>query len=92
MLLQQLLLYFLQLKLLLDQSWAIGSFQAFEEGKYQGIGNTILHVILLIFIIITLFSDLGIVGIAISYILANIIALVIYIMFSGKKLLNPNMN
>ena len=52
-----------------------GSFQAFEEGKYQGIGNTILHVILLIFILITIFTDLGIYGIAISYILANLIAL-----------------
>ena len=27
-----------------------GSFQAFEEGKYQGIGNTLLSLILLIFI------------------------------------------
>ena len=52
-----------------------GSFQAFEEGKYQGIGNTILNILLLIFILITIFTDLGIYGIAISYILSNIIAL-----------------
>lgn len=52
-----------------------GSFQAFEEGKYQGIGNTILNIILLIFILLTIFTDLGIYGIAISYILANVIAL-----------------
>lgn len=52
-----------------------GSFQAFEEGKYQGISNTLLNVILLIFILITIFSDFGLYGIAISYILANTIAL-----------------
>ncbi len=52
-----------------------GSFQAFEEGKYQGIENTLLHVILLIFILITIFGNFDIIGIAISYILANAIAL-----------------
>ena len=53
-----------------------GSFQAYEEGKYQGIGNSLLNIILLIFILITIFTDLGIYGIAISYILANFIALI----------------
>lgn len=53
-----------------------GTFQAFEEGKYQGIGNTLLNTILLIFIFITIFTDLGIYGIAISYILANLITLI----------------
>ena len=52
-----------------------GSFQAFEEGKYQGIGNTIMNIILLAFIMISIFTDLGLFGIAISYILANGIAL-----------------
>lgn len=52
-----------------------GSFQAFEEGKYQGIGNTLLHIILLIFILITIFTDFGLIGISISYILANAITL-----------------
>ena len=61
-----------------------GSFQAFEEGKYQGIGNTILHVILLIFILITMFTDFGLIGIAISYILANAIALT-YAYYSFNK-------
>ena len=58
-----------------------GSFQAFEEGKYQGIGNTILNLLLLIFILITIFTDLGIYGIAFSYVLANVIAL-IYLYYS----------
>ena len=53
-----------------------GSFQAFEKVKYQGIENTLLNLILLIFIVITIFTDLGIYGISISYILANVIALI----------------
>lgn len=61
-----------------------GSFQAFEEGKYQGIGNTLLHIILLIFILITIFTDFGLIGIAISYILANAIAL-LYAFYTFKK-------
>lgn len=61
-----------------------GSFQAFEEGKYQGIGNTILHVILLIFILITIFTDFGLIGISVSYILANAITL-LYAYYSFKK-------
>ena len=52
-----------------------GAFQAFEEVKYQGIAESILHVILLVFIIITIHTDIGIFGIAISYILANLITL-----------------
>ena len=61
-----------------------GSFQAFEEGKFQGIGNTILNLILLAFILITIYTDLGLYGIAFSYILANIIAL-IYLYYVFKK-------
>ncbi len=53
-----------------------GSFQAFEEGKYQGIANSMINIILLIFIFITIFSDFGIYGIAVSYISANIIGLI----------------
>ena len=55
-----------------------------EEGKYQGIGNTLLNTLLLLFILITIFGDFGLIGIAISYILANIIALT-YIYYSIKK-------
>lgn len=67
-----------------------GSFQAFEEGKYQSIGNTLLNVILLIFILISIFSDFGIYGIAFSYILANIIALTyVYYVFT-ENISKPN--
>lgn len=61
-----------------------GSFQAFEEGKYQGIGNTLLNLILLAFILIAIFTDLGLYGIAFSYILANFIALA-YLYHAFKK-------
>lgn len=66
-----------------------GSFQAFEEGKYQGIGNTILHVLLLIFILLTIFTDLGLIGIAISYIIANLIALIYEYYVLKKHIIKP---
>lgn len=66
-----------------------GSFQAFEEGKYQGIGNSLLHIILLIFILITIFTDLGIIGIAISYILANLITLTYEYYVLNKYVIKP---
>ena len=55
------------------------TFQAFEEGKYQGIGNTIMNLLLLIFIFIVIFTDTGLFGITFAYLLSNFIAL-IYIM------------
>lgn len=61
-----------------------GAFQAFEQSKYQGIGITLLNLILLIFILISVFYDLGIYGITFSYILANFIAL-IYLHFAFNK-------
>ena len=60
------------------------SFQAFEEAKYQGIGNTLLNIILLIFILFTIYTDLGLFGITYSYIIANFIAL-IYEYYALKK-------
>lgn len=61
-----------------------GAFQAFEEGKYQGITNTILNTLLLIFILISIFTDLGIYGITFSYVLANLISL-IYAYYAFQK-------
>lgn len=61
-----------------------GSFQAFEEGKYQGIGNTLASVLLLAFILITIFTDLGIYGISIAYVLSNLLVL-IYEYWALKK-------
>ncbi len=65
------------------------TFQAFEEGKYQGIGNTILNVLLLIFILITITTNIGIIGIAVSYIIANIIALIYEYYVFNKHITKP---
>lgn len=66
-----------------------GAFQAFEEVKYQGIAESILHVILLIFIIISIYTDIGLFGIAISYILANLIALAYLYYALTKNIVTP---
>lgn len=67
-----------------------GLFQAFEEGKYQGIGNTILNTLLLLFIILSITTDLGLYGITISYILANLIALIYEYYVLNKHVVKPN--
>ena len=66
-----------------------GTFQAFEEGKYQGIANSILNILLLIFILIAMFTDFGLIGIAISYILANFIALAYEYYVLDKHITKP---
>ncbi|MBQ6344764.1 MAG: flippase [Methanobrevibacter sp.] len=66
-----------------------GAFQAFEEVKYQGIGESILHLILLVFIIITIHTEIGVFGIAISYILANLIALAYLYHALNKNIVTP---
>lgn len=66
-----------------------GSFQAYEEGKYQGIGNTLMNVLLLIFILLSIFTDLGIYGITISYVFSNFITLFyVYYVFT-KHIAKP---
>ena len=50
-----------------------GAFQSFEKMKYQGIGSSLLNILLFVFIILTIYTNLGIGGIAGSYILANAI-------------------
>ncbi|SDA62524.1 Membrane protein involved in the export of O-antigen and teichoic acid [Methanobrevibacter millerae] len=67
------LLFLIQRIVLSLNELIIGCFQAFEEGKYQGIRNTILNLLQLIFILIAIFSDLGIYGITFAYLLANVI-------------------
>ena len=68
------LLFLIQRIVLSFNELLIGCFQAFEQGKYQGIRNTILNLLLLIFIILAIFCDLGIYGITFAYILANVLA------------------
>ena len=66
-----------------------GSFQAFEKAKYQGIGNTILNLLTFIFILITIYTDLGLIGISISYIIANLIALTYEYYVLNKHIVKP---
>ena len=66
-----------------------GSFQAFEKNKYQGITNTVLNLLLLLFIIISVFTNIGIYGIAVSYVLANLIALGLNYYFLTKHITKP---
>ena len=62
-----------------------GAFQAFEKGKYQGIGNTLLNTILLIFILLAIFTDWGLLGITFAYLISNMIALsYLYLTFTRK--------
>ena len=66
------------------------TFQAFEEGKFQGISNTLLNVLTFIFILIAIYTDLGLYGIAIAYIVANMIALIYCYHILTKHFTNPN--
>lgn len=66
-----------------------GSFQAFELGKYQGIGNTIVTTLTLLFILLTIYTDLGIYGVSISYFLANLIAFIYLYYVLNKHLVKP---
>ena len=66
-----------------------GTFQAFEEGKYQGIGNTLLNTLLLLFIIISIYSDIGLFGITFSYLIANFLALIYTYYVLQKHITKP---
>ena len=64
-----------------------GSLQAVEEGKYQAIGNILLNILLLIFMIISIVGDFGLYGITLSYLIANLIV-VIFQYLAMKKILS----
>ena len=66
-----------------------GSFQAFEEGKYQGIGNTLMNTNTLLFILISIYTNLGLIGVSFSYILANFIALIYVYYVLNKHIVKP---
>ena len=67
----------------------IGTFQAFEKGKYQSIINSSLNLILLAFILISIYFDLGIYGIAVSYLLANLIIVIYGYYIIRKEITTP---
>lgn len=66
-----------------------GSLQAVEEGKYQAVGNILLNILLLIFILISIGSNFGLYGIAISYLLANFIVVIFQYIAVKKRLSKP---
>ena len=66
-----------------------GAFLAFEKAKYQGIGTVLINVLLFLFILLTIFTDLGLYGIAISYIIANIIGLIYEYYTLNKRIAKP---
>jgi O-antigen/teichoic acid export membrane protein len=67
-----------------------GSFQAIEKGKYQSIGTIILNVILLIFILIAVFTDFGLIGVSLAYLFANIIAFIYVFTVLRKEIVKPH--
>ena len=66
-----------------------GTFQAFEKGKYQGICNILMNTITLIFILISIFADLGLEGVTFAYILANLINLIYAYYILNKHIVKP---
>lgn len=66
-----------------------GTFQAFEIGKYQGIGITLMNTTTLIFILISIYTDLGLAGITFSYILANILTFIYEYYVLNKNVVKP---
>lgn len=66
------------------------TFQAFEKGEFQGISNTLLNILTFIFILIVIYTDLGLYGIAIAYIIANIITLIYCYHILTKHLTKPH--
>lgn len=66
-----------------------GVFQAFENGKYQGIGITLMNTTTLLFILISIYADLGLVGVSISYILANLLTFIYTGYVLNKHVVKP---
>lgn len=66
-----------------------GSLQAVEEGKYQAIGNTLLNLLLLIFIVISIICDFGLYGITFAYLLSNFIIVIFQYLAVKKRLCKP---
>lgn len=66
-----------------------GSFQAFEKMKYQGIGNTLATGLLFIFILITIYTNWGLLGITGAYILANMLGFIYEYFSLNRYILKP---
>ncbi|WP_406532682.1 flippase [Methanobrevibacter sp.] len=67
-----------------------GSLQAIEEGKYQAIGNILLNIILLIFILVSIIGDFGLYGITLAYLASNFFVLIFQYLAVKKRISKPN--
>lgn len=67
----------------------MGTFQAFEVGKYQAIANVVSTSLLFIFILLAVFGDFGLYGISIAYVLANIGVVIYSYIVVRKKVVIP---
>lgn len=65
------------------------SFQAHEKMKYPAISNTLISILTFIFIIIITFTNWQLYGIALAYILANIISLIYTYLVLRKHIIKP---
>lgn len=66
-----------------------GAFQAFENTKFQGIGITLMNTTTLLFILISIYADLGLLGVSISYIIANLITFIYSYNVLNKHIAKP---
>ena len=66
-----------------------GAFQAFENTKFQGIGITLMNTTTLLFILISIYADLGLFGVSISYIIANLITFIYSYYVLNKHITKP---
>ena len=66
-----------------------GAFQAFENTKFQGIGITLMNTTTLLFILISIYADLGLLGVSISYIIANSITFIYSYYVLNKHITKP---
>ena len=67
-----------------------GSLQAIEEGKYQAIGNILLNILLLIFILISIIDNFGLYGITLAYVTANFFVVIFQYLTVQKRISKPN--
>ena len=68
-----------------------GSLQAVEEGKYQAIGNFLLNILLLIFMLLTITCDYGLYGITFAYLIANSIVFLSQYIAVKKRVSKPKL-
>ena len=66
-----------------------GSLQAVEEGKYQAIGNIVLNSLLLAFILISIIYDFGLYGVTLSYVISNLIVVILQYIVVKKRISKP---